>query len=60
VSSLAVEKGQKVKPGDILLVLEAMKMETTVHAEVGGVVGEIHISAGSQVDAKDLLVELNE
>ena len=60
VSSLAVEKGQKVKPGDILLVLEAMKMETTVYAEIGGVVGEIHISAGSQVDAKDLLVELNE
>lgn len=60
VASLAVEKGQKVMPGDILLILEAMKMETSVYAEVVGVVDEIHITAGAQIDAKDLLLVLKE
>ncbi len=58
VSSVAVERGQKIKSGDLLLILEAMKMETSVHAEIDGEIGEIHIAAGSQVDAKDLLLEL--
>ncbi|MBL4615412.1 MAG: pyruvate carboxylase [Magnetovibrio sp.] len=58
VSTLAVESGQQVKSGDLLLTLEAMKMETSVHAEIDGVVKTVHVQAGSQVDAKDLLLEL--
>ncbi|PHS79664.1 MAG: pyruvate carboxylase [Rhodospirillaceae bacterium] len=58
VSSIAIEAGQTVKAGDLLLTLEAMKMETSLHAENDGVVKKVHVSAGSQVDAKDLLVEL--
>lgn len=59
VSSIAVNAGQTVKAGDLVLTLEAMKMETAVHAEVDGVVATVHVGAGEQVDAKDLLVEVS-
>ena len=39
------------------MTIEAMKMETAIHAETGGVVKRVVTPAGSQVDAKDLLVE---
>ncbi|MFW2587672.1 pyruvate carboxylase [Sagittula sp. SSi028] len=58
VSSIAVKPGDKVKEGDLLLTIEAMKMETGLHAERDGVVSAVHVAAGGQIDAKDLLVEL--
>ena len=60
VSTLAVQTGQEVKAGDVLLSIEAMKMETSLHAERGGVIGEVLVHAGSQIDAKDLLVVFQE
>ncbi|HKK36773.1 MAG TPA: biotin/lipoyl-containing protein, partial [Paracoccaceae bacterium] len=57
VASVAVEAGRKVKAGDMLLTVEAMKMETAIHAERAGTVKAVHAPAGSQIDAKDLLVE---
>jgi len=56
VSTLAVQTGQTVKAGDILLSIEAMKMETALHAERDGKIGEILVHVGSQIDAKDLLI----
>jgi len=56
VSTLAVKPGQEVKAGDVLLSIEAMKMETAIHAEMDGVVAEVHVQHGNQIDAKDLLV----
>ena len=44
------------RAGDILLSIEAMKMETALHAERDGTVAEVLIGIGSQIDAKDLLV----
>ena len=58
IASLSVEVGRSVQVGDLLLTIEAMKMETGLHADVAGVVQAIHISAGAQVDAKDLLLEI--
>ncbi|MBF0168107.1 MAG: pyruvate carboxylase [Alphaproteobacteria bacterium] len=58
VVSVAVTKGQKVARGDILLAVEAMKMETAVRAECDGVVHKIHVHSGDAVDAKDLLVTM--
>jgi pyruvate carboxylase len=55
VVSIAVKRGESVKRGDVILNLEAMKMQTTVVAEQDGTVKEISVAAGAQVDAKDLL-----
>ena len=58
VGSIAVTTGQKVKAGDVLLTIEAMKMETNLRAPFAGTVEEIAVEAHAQVDAKDLLVVL--
>ncbi|MCA3670110.1 MAG: biotin/lipoyl-binding protein, partial [Methylobacterium sp.] len=58
VSSIAVAEGQPVKAGDVLLTLEAMKMETAIHAAQDCIIGEIAVKPGAQVDAKDLLIVL--
>ncbi|MEQ8206612.1 MAG: pyruvate carboxylase, partial [Woeseia sp.] len=58
ITTIAVEEGQKVKRGDALLTMEAMKMETAVSADRDGTVKRIVVAVGTQVDAKDLLVEL--
>jgi len=58
VSSIAVKAGDKVKTGDLLLTIEAMKMETGLHAERDGTVQSVHVTPGGQIDAKDLLVEI--
>jgi len=57
VASVAATVGQKVKEGDLLLTIEAMKMETGLHAERDAVIKAVHVSAGGQIDAKDLLIE---
>lgn len=58
VASVGVAVGQTVAPGDLLLTLEAMKMETSLHADVAGVVAAVAVKPGDQVDAKDLLIEI--
>ena len=58
VASVTVSDGQSVRAGDLLLTIEAMKMETGLYADRAGTVQAVHVSAGTQVDAKDLLVEL--
>jgi len=58
VASVLVSVGQKVNAGDLLLTIEAMKMETGLHADRAATVKALHVHAGSQIDAKDLLVEL--
>ena len=58
VSSVFVSVGQKVKKKDKLIVLEAMKMQTTVYALDDGVVDRIEVATGDQVESKDLLIAL--
>jgi pyruvate carboxylase len=55
VTSISFEPGQKVKKGDRLLVMEAMKMQTTVYAPIDGKLKELLVQVGHTVDAKDLL-----
>ncbi|KID12409.1 pyruvate carboxylase, partial [Rhodobacteraceae bacterium PD-2] len=57
VASIAVKAGDAVKEGDLLLTIEAMKMETGMHAERDGRVKAVHVQPGGQIDAKDLLIE---
>ncbi|MBK0023435.1 pyruvate carboxylase [Brucella pseudogrignonensis] len=56
VSTVAVAQGQNVKAGDVLLSIEAMKMETALRAERDGSIAEVLVRPGEQIDAKDLLV----
>ncbi|MEL6267675.1 MAG: biotin/lipoyl-containing protein, partial [Pseudomonadota bacterium] len=58
IGSVAVEPGHKVQAGDLLLTLEAMKMETAIRAERAGKVDRIVTGAGTQVEAKDLMIVL--
>lgn len=52
--------GEKVKAGDRLIVLEAMKMEHTIHAPTDGVLSDIFYSVGSQVNEGEELLSLSE
>jgi pyruvate carboxylase len=58
VASVGVVVGQRVNAGDLLLTIEAMKMETGIHAERPGVIKALNVHPGSQIEAKDLLVEM--
>ncbi len=58
VASVAVAAGQQVKADDLLLTIEAMKMETGIYAERDATVKAVHVQASGQIDAKDLLIEL--
>jgi len=58
VAAISVTVGQKITKGDKLLMMEAMKMQTTVTAPVDGVVDAIHAQVGETVESKDLLIEL--
>lgn len=58
VVGIAVTEGQKVEPGDLLMTLEAMKMETAIRADRAGIVGRIAVAPRQAVEMKDLLVEL--
>lgn len=56
ISSIAVDVGEQVTKGDRLLVLEAMKMQSTVYAPVDGKVVKKLANVGDKVEAKDLLL----
>jgi pyruvate carboxylase len=58
IASIAVSVGHKVSKGDRLLMMEAMKMQTTVSAPMDGVVEEIPVRLGDTVESKDLLLRL--
>jgi biotin carboxyl carrier protein len=55
VVKLEVEKGQSVKEGESLVIVEAMKMETSLFASIDGIVTEINVEAGQQVDSDTIL-----
>jgi len=58
ISEVAVSPGDEVKEGEKLVVIEAMKMLTTVSAPEDGVAGEILLTKGKSADTGDLLVTL--
>lgn len=59
IISVKASAGQAVKKGDVLLILEAMKMENEVVAPQDGTVAGIHVSAGDSVEAGAVLASLN-
>ena len=58
ILSVDVSEGDEVAAGDVVCVLEAMKMENDVVAERGGTVASVHVAEGDSVDMGDALVVL--
>ncbi|MCS6863774.1 MAG: pyruvate carboxylase [Gemmataceae bacterium] len=58
VVAVAVATGEEVASGQKLLTMEAMKMETTLHAERPGRIAEVLVRPGMQVEAGDLVIRL--
>ena len=56
VLKVMVNRGDAVKKGDVLLVLEAMKMENPIHSPIDGRVGDIFVDAGDVVQNGDVLL----
>jgi len=59
VSRILVEDGQAIETGDVVVVLEAMKMETEITAPQAGVVGSVLVAPGDAVTGGQLLLELS-
>ena len=57
VSRITAQPGQTIQVNDVLLVLEAMKMETEITAPIAGKVAKINVSAGDAVRQGQVLVE---
>lgn len=57
VVRVSARAGQQIKPGDVLLVLEAMKMETNITAPMEGKVARVVVNAGETVQGGKILVE---
>ena len=58
ILSVNVSAGQAVKAGDVLLVLEAMKMENEIVAPSNGVVRQVLVQKGASVDTDDILIDI--
>jgi pyruvate carboxylase len=58
IAAITVSVGQKVAKGDKLLMMDPMKMQTTVYASADGIVDTVNASVGETVESKDLLVKL--
>ena len=59
ILKVAVSAGQAVKEGDLLVVLEAMKMENEIFAPKSGTVAQVLVQKGSTVDTGATMVVLN-
>ena len=59
VSQIFVKNNDKINKGDRLLVIEAMKMETTINAEKSGTIKNIQVDVGTNVEPKDLILEID-
>lgn len=60
VVELKVKEGDSVSEGDILLVLEAMKMQNDIKSPLSGTVGKVHVAEGQNVEQATVLVEVVE
>ena len=58
ILAVNVKPGQAVKKGDVLIMLEAMKMENEIMAPVDGTVGAVNVTKGQSVQSGDVLLTL--
>jgi biotin carboxyl carrier protein len=58
ILNVNVSEGQKVKEGEILVILEAMKMENTITSPNEGIIKSIYVENGKTVEKGEILIEL--
>ena len=58
VVAIPVETGQAVQKGDVLLILESMKMQNELKSPRAGIVSRVKVSAGERVEKKDTLLSV--
>lgn len=58
ILALNVEAGDRVSSGDVLAMIEIMKMETEINAPISGRVESIEVSAGQEVSMGDVLMRI--
>jgi len=58
VSKISIKKGDKVEENQLLAIIEAMKMETSLVARSAGIVNDVHVREGQTVKAGQLLITL--
>ena len=58
INAVKVTSGQQVKKGDVLIILEAMKMENEIYADKDGKVGQVFVQKGASVQTGAPLVEI--
>jgi len=58
ITQVLIKEGEEVKKGQVLLMLEAMKMENSIYAEAAGVVSSIKVKVGDTVLQGDTLIEI--
>ena len=59
INAVKVSAGQTIKKGDVLVILEAMKMENEIMAPADGTVASVNVTKGASVNTGDVLVTLN-
>jgi biotin carboxyl carrier protein len=58
IVKIYVQENQKVKKGDTLLILEAMKMENEIKAHIDGIIKKIYTTEGSNIESGKKLLEI--
>jgi biotin carboxyl carrier protein len=56
ILKITVSVGDRVKEGDVLIILEAMKMENEIMAPNDGVISQISVAVGASVETGDVLI----
>ena len=59
IIKILVNKGERVKEGQSLAVIEAMKMETNIVAVIEGIIEEVYVSEGQPVKTEELLMKIS-
>ena len=59
ILEVKVSAGQSVKKGDVICVLEAMKMENDIPAPCDGVIASVNVQKGASVSANDIIASIN-
>lgn len=59
IVDVKVKVGDLVKEGDLIAILEAMKMENEIFASQGGTIASVNVASGAMVEANDVIVTIN-